>query len=112
VVLGISGALRAGFELTAFSQLWTTSYGQAILVKTGLVLAALGIGLLMRAHVQRRAFLEIAFVVAVVGVAAVLVQLRPGRNYIATAALQPAAAPPPPPRDAVVLAQEVGSLAV
>jgi len=116
VLLGITGALRAGFELTAFSQLWTTSYGQALLVKTGLVLAALGIGLLLRAHARRRAILELAFVVAIVGVAAVLVQLRPGRNYLPPAAhataLEPTPNPPPPPRDAVVLAQEVGSLGV
>jgi methionine-rich copper-binding protein CopC/putative copper export protein len=116
VLLGITGALRAAFELTAFSQLWTTSYGQALLVKTGLVLAALGLGWLFRAHARRRAILELAFVVAIVGVAAVLVQLRPGRNYLPAAArpaaLEPAPNPPPPPRDAVVLAREVGQLGV
>jgi copper transport protein len=116
VLLGITGALRAWFELTAFSQLWTTSYGQALLVKTGLVLAALGLGWLMRANLRRRAILELAFVVAIVGVAAVLVQLRPGRNYLppatTAAALEPAPNPPPPPRDAVVLAREAGPLGV
>jgi methionine-rich copper-binding protein CopC/putative copper export protein len=116
VVLGVSGALRAGFELTAFSQLWTTSYGQALLVKTGLFLAALGCGWLLRAHAQRRAILELVFVVAIVGVAAVLVQLRPGRNHLAaaasSAAVQPGPNPPPPARDAVVLGKEAGPLAV
>jgi copper transport protein len=104
VLLGVTGALRAGFELTAFSQLWTTSYGQALLVKTGLFLAALGIGWFLRARVRQRAILELAFVVAIVGVAAVLVQLRPGRNYLSVGT--------PPSRDAVVLAQEAGPLAV
>jgi copper transport protein len=115
VVLGITGALRAGFELTAFSQLWTTSYGQALLVKTALVLAALGLGWLLRAHARRRAILELAFVVAIVGVAAVLVQLRPGRNYlppVRNAASEPGRNPPPPPSDAVVFARELGQLGV
>ncbi len=115
VLLGLTGALRAGFELTAASQLWTTSYGQALLVKTGVVLAALGIGWLLRAHARRRAILELAFVVAIVSVAAVLVQLRPGRNYLPPAAhasaLEPTRNPPRPPADAVVLSQEVGPLA-
>jgi copper transport protein len=116
VMLGITGALRAAFELTAFSQLWSTSYGQALLIKTGVLLAALGIGWLVRAHARRRALLEVAFVVAIVGVAAVLVQLRPGRNDVPVsappAALEPSPNPPPPPRDAVVLAQEAGPLGV
>ncbi|HEY2354741.1 MAG TPA: copper resistance protein CopC [Gaiellaceae bacterium] len=116
VVLGITGVLRAVFELTSLSQLWTTSYGQALLVKTGLVLAAVGIGWLLRARARRRAVIELAFVVAIVGVAAVLVQLRPGRNYVSAAAhpvsLEPGPNPPPPPAGAVVLAQEAGQLAV
>lgn len=116
VLLGITGALRAGFELTAVSQLWTTSYGRALLVKTGLVLAALALGWLLRARARRRAILEVAFVVAIVGVVAVLVQLRPGRDYVPVAthpvALEPGPDPPPPPADAVVLAREAGSLGV
>ncbi len=116
IMLGVTGALRAGFELTALSQLWTTSYGQALLVKTGLVLTALGLGLVVHARVRRRATLELAFVVAIVGVAAVLVQLRPGRSYLPAAAqaaaLEPGPNPPRPPADALVLAREAGSLAV
>jgi copper transport protein len=116
VLLGITGALRAAFELTAFCQLWTTSYGRALLVKTGVVLAVVAIGWLLRARVRRRAALELAFVVAIVGVAAVLVQLRPGRSNLPAAArvaaLEPAPNPPPPPPDAVVLAREAGPLGV
>jgi copper transport protein len=116
IVLGITGALRAGFELTAFSQLWTTSYGRALLIKTALVLAALGLGRLLGAGARRRATLEIVFVVAIVGVVAVLVQLRPGRNYLSAApqaaAAEPGPNPPRPPTDAIVLAREAGSLAV
>jgi copper transport protein len=117
VLVGITGALRAGFELTAASQLWSTSYGQAILVKTGIALAALGIGWLVRARLRRRAAVELALVAGLVLAVAVLVQLRPGRNYVRLAAsstttLQPAPDPPPPPADATVLAQEAGPLAV
>ena len=35
VVLALTGAVRALAELSAVSQLWTTGYGRAILVKTG-----------------------------------------------------------------------------
>jgi hypothetical protein len=116
VLLGVSGALRAGFELTAASQLWTTSYGKALLVKTAIVLGALGIGWLLRRGPRRRAVLEAAFVVAIVGVAAVLVQLRPGRNAVPVAApvvaLTRTPEPPPPPPGAVVLAQPVETLGV
>jgi putative copper export protein len=116
VLLAITGALRAGFELTGLSQLWTTSYGQTVLVKTGLLLAALGVGWLLRSRARRRAVVEVVFVAGIVVVAAVLVQLRPGRNYVPAArqgaALEPAPKPPPPPPGAVVLAREVGPLGV
>jgi copper transport protein len=116
VLLGLTGALRAGFEVTTATQLWTTSYGRALVLKTMLVLAALALGWLVRTRLRRRALLEVVFVVAVVGVVAVLVQLRPGRNYVPAAAhpaaLQPGPDPPPPPAGAVVLAREVGALAV
>ena len=40
VVLAVTGAVRALSELSAVSQLWTTSYGRAILVKTGIFAVA------------------------------------------------------------------------
>ncbi|HZS30868.1 MAG TPA: copper resistance CopC family protein [Gaiellaceae bacterium] len=117
VVVGITGALRAGFELTAASQLWDTSYGRTILVKTGIALGALGIGWLLRARFRRRAAVELVLVAGLVVAVAVLVQLRPGRNYVALAsasvgALEPSPNPPPPPPGAVVLAREAGPLAI
>ncbi|HUZ14685.1 MAG TPA: copper resistance CopC family protein [Gaiellaceae bacterium] len=116
VLLAITGAVRAGFELTAVSQLWDTSYGQAVLVKTGVALGALALGWLLRSRVRRRAAVELALVAGLVVAVAVLVQLRPGRNYVTVAAAPSAPGansdPPPPPRDAIVLAREVGPLAV
>jgi copper transport protein len=116
VVVGITGALRAGFELTAASQLWDTSYGRTILVKTGIALGALGVGWLLRARARRRAALELALVAGIVVAVAVLVQLRPGRNYLpvpsAAAALEPSPGPPAPPQDAVVRAREAGPLGI
>ncbi|MHB8468149.1 MAG: copper resistance CopC/CopD family protein [Gaiellaceae bacterium] len=116
-VLGASGVFRAGFELTAFSQLWSSSYGRVLLVKTALLLAGIGAGWLLRAGVRRRARVELALVATLVVAVSVLVQLRPGRNAPALAlasvqALEPTPPPPAPPRDAVVLAQEAGALAV
>ncbi|MGH3008178.1 MAG: copper resistance CopC family protein [Gaiellaceae bacterium] len=116
VVVGITGGLRAGFELTAMSQLWETSYGQTILVKTGIALAALALGWLLRARFRRRAVLELALVAGLVVAVAVLVQLRPGRNYLPVsspaAALEPTPNPPAPPPGAIVLAREAGPLAI
>ncbi len=117
LLVGATGALRAGFELTAGSQLWSTSYGRTLLVKTGILLGALAVGWLVRARVRRRAAVELALVAGLVVAVAVLVQLRPGRNSVplasaASAALQPAPNPPPPPPGALVLAREAGPLAV
>ena len=110
VVLGISGVVRASYELLHVSQLWDTNYGRTILVKTGLLFAAAALGL------WRRPRIELVLVAGVVVAAAVLVLERPGRN-VARAAAPPAAAepgppPPAPPRDAVVVAREVGPYGV
>jgi len=122
VVLAASGGLRALTELRAFEQLWTTTYGRALLVKTGLLAPLLALGRLNRtrllgafASLRRSIRVEVVLLTAVVGVVAVLVQLRPGRaTPTATAAPAVAAPQPPklPPRDAVVDARELGTLAV
>jgi copper transport protein len=116
VLLGITGVTRAAFELTAVSQLWDTSYGRALLVKTALLVGALLAGWLVRRRPSERAAVELVLVAALVVAASVLVELRPGRNVTtaraAVQALQPSPAPPPPPLGAVVLAQEAGPLGV
>ncbi len=49
IVLGLTGLGRALTELSAVSQLWSTSYGRALLVKSALFLPLLGVGWLNRA---------------------------------------------------------------
>src|SRR3954452_6621589 len=122
-VLGLTGLGRALTELSAVSQLWSTSYGRILLVKTALFLPLLGLGWLNRslliamfARLRRSAAVEIGLLVAVVVAVAVLTELRPGRDAATAAAVAaPVAAPRPPalpPRDAVVDAREVGALAL
>ncbi|HET8894981.1 MAG TPA: copper resistance protein CopC [Gaiellaceae bacterium] len=109
-LLGVTGIVRASFELTSASQLWDLSYGRLLLVKTGVLLAALALAL------WRRRALELALVVGLIVAVAVLVQLRPGRNVVAVRtpvqSNEPAPAPPPTANDAIVLAREAGPLGV
>ena len=117
LVLGVTGIVRASFELLHVSQLWDTSYGRTLLVKTVLLLVALGLGWLLRAGDRRRAGAELALVACLVAAVSVLVLLRPGRNVLVAApapaqATQPFPAPSPPPAGAVVAAREVGPFGV
>ncbi len=80
LLLGATGIVRASFELLHPSQLWDTSYGRALLVKTGILLVALAAGWLLRARLRRRAAVELAFAAGLVVAVSVLVTLRPGRN--------------------------------
>ena len=80
LVLGATGVLRASFELTRASQLWSTSYGRALLVKTGLLVVVLAAGWVVRARPRRRAAVELVLLAGLVIAVSVLVQLRPGCN--------------------------------
>jgi hypothetical protein len=115
VVLAVTGVVRASFELLHLSQLWNTSYGITLLVKTAILLVALAAGWLLRARIHLRAGVELGLVALLVVAVSVLVQLRPGRNVAAqplqqVQATQVSPPPPAPPPDALVLAKEVGSL--
>lgn len=76
-VLAASGVARAVMELSSFSQLWSTSYGRTILVKSALFIVLLGLGYLSRRRL-RVVRLELVLIVAVVVAVAVLTELRPG----------------------------------
>jgi copper transport protein len=80
VVLGVTGVVRASFELLHLSQLWTTSYGIALLVKTAILLMALAAGWFVRTRLRVRAGVELGLVALLVVAVSVLVLLRPGRN--------------------------------
>lgn len=120
IVLGLSGLGRALTELSAVSQLWTTSYGQTLLVKTTLFVPLLGLGWLNRslligvfARLRRSACFEITLLLGIVVAVAILTEIRPGTAQRAVAAPVVVAQPPElPPRDAVVDARALGSLAV
>ncbi len=120
IVLGLSGIVRALTELSAVHQIWTTSYGQTLLVKTSLFAPLVGLGWLNRtlligafARLRRSALAEIALLAGAVIAVAVLTELRPGTEQNAVAAPVPVARPAAlPPTNAVVAAQELGSLAL
>jgi copper transport protein len=110
-LLAVTGVVRALYELLHVSQLWETGYGRALLVKTGLLLLAIGLA------VWRRPRLELVVDAVLVGAVAVLVLERPGRNAPAATARapipsQPQPSPPAPPRDAVIAAREAGPYGV
>jgi copper transport protein len=118
-----TGIWRAVVELSAFSQLWTTGYGRAILVKSTLLLVILSLAirncyLLLEgpfARLRLGVLGESAIMLGVIVAVAFLTDLPPGRT--ASAAPSPAPAPKPrppklPPRDALVLAKQDGRLAV
>jgi copper transport protein len=119
--LAATGLARALTELSAVSQVWSTSYGRALIVKTVLFLPLLGIGWLNRAflikefaRLRRSSLVEVTVIAGIVIAVAVLTELRPGRETNRAFAAAPTAAQPPvlPPRNAVVDARELGSLAV
>jgi copper transport protein len=121
VVLGLTGIARAVTELSALSQLWSTSYGRALIVKTAIFVPLLGVGWLNRTHLisafarlRRSARVEIVALTGIVVAVAILTELRPGTAVSRAQAAPLAAAEPPvlPPRTAVVDAQELGTLAV
>jgi copper transport protein len=116
VLLGATGVVRAWSELTSVSQLWDTSYGRAILVKTGLLAVALAGGWLLRAHVAQRAGAELAMVAGILVAVSVLVLLPPGRSVggglVRVSSAEPSPPSPLPAPDAVVVSQEMGTLGV
>jgi putative copper export protein len=76
----VTGVVRASFELLHLSQLWNTSYGIALLVKTAILLVALAAGWFVRSRLRLRAGVELGLVALLVIAVSVLVLLRPGRN--------------------------------
>ncbi len=123
LVIAATGLARALTELTAVHQVWSTSYGRALIAKTVLFALLVGLGWLNRtllldafARLRRSVLVEITVLLGIVIAVAILTELRPGRDVSrAVAATSPAqVAQPPvlPPRNAVVDARELGTLAV
>ena len=116
VVLAATGVIRAWSELSRWSQIWDTSYGRALMIKTGVLVAALAFGWLLRAQARRRAGIELAFVAGILVAVAFLVLLPPGRSIggglVRVSTAEPGPRPPRVPPGAVVVAQEMGDLGV
>jgi len=123
IVLAASGLGRALTELDSVSQIWSTSYGRTLIVKSLLFIPLLGLGWLNRtvllgafARLRRSAMLEAFILLGIVIAVGVLTELRPGiataRVAKTVAPLQAAQPATLPPRDAAVDAHELGELAV
>lgn len=122
LVLATTGVIRALSELHSVSQLWTTGYGQLLIVKTGLLAALVAIGWVNRYRLIPRLSLqglrrsvgaELALFAALVAAVALLTDLRPGRDRVAAAAVPAAKGPPPLPASGMVVqAREDGQYGV
>src|SRR5262249_1117047 len=124
LVLVAGGVSRALTELDTVSQLWSTSYGRAILVKSGLllVLVVLGWGNPRRlaagfARMRPIPLVELLLLLVVVGAVGTLTDLRPGAARATTPAPTPTPPrvqkpPPAPPAGAYVDAAQDGRIAV
>jgi len=120
-VLGLTGLARALTELSAVHQVWSTSYGRTLIVKTALFAPLVGVGWINRtlllgsfARLRTSALFEVTVIGSIVVAVAVLTELEPGvaAARVTTTTIPAAAAPVLPPRSAVVDARELGSLAV
>jgi copper transport protein len=118
--LGLAGIGSALIELTALRQLWSTGYGQAILVKTGLFSVAIALGWVNRtrlldafSRLRRSMAIELVLLLGVVTAAGVLTELKPGRSNARAAVrnVERHTAPIPPP-GVVTLAHQAGAVAV
>jgi copper transport protein len=123
VVLSATGVVRAVYELSSVSELWSSGYGRALLVKTALLVILVGLGwvnryrLIPRAGASLRLTVraETVLVAGIVVAVALLTALPPGRR--AEAARPRLASPratvlPKPPAGALVQAAQDGKLAV
>ncbi len=115
-VLAATGVIRAFAELRSFEQLWSTGYGQVLIVKAALLVALVAVGWVNRYRLlprlafetlRRSVAVELMLFAGLMGAVALLTDLRPGRDRVAIAsAAEPKGLPP------VVQAGESGELAV
>ena len=112
VVLGVASIPRAIAAFPSLASVVHTSYGQALLVKTGILVAVLAVAWLNRKRIARAGLVaELALLAGLVVAVAVLTDLRPPPR--AAASPRPVLArPTPPPADAVVLGGEDDDVAI
>jgi copper transport protein len=121
-VIAATGLIRALSELSAVSQLWTSGYGRALLVKTALLSVVIVLGWINRTRLvpklrllalRRNVAAELVLLAGVVVAVGFLTDLAPGRQ-LGRAVASPEAPRPidDPPPGATVLAGESGGRAV
>jgi len=121
-VIAVTGLIRALSELSAVSQLWSSGYGRALVVKTCLLALLVSLGWINRSRLvprlrlealRRNVAVELVVLAGLVIAVAFLTDLAPGhqlaRAVASPQAPQPVADPPP---GATVLAGESGDRAV
>ena len=120
LLIAATGVGRALAELWSVSQLWTTGYGRALVVKTALFGVLVVLGWLSRsrlaagyARLRASVASELVVLLGLLVAVGVLTALPPGRTLRAVQAAKAAPGGPPklPPPDATVVAQRDGHLA-
>jgi putative copper export protein len=115
-VLAATGVISAFAELRSLDQLWSTGYGQLLIVKSALLAALVAVGWVNRYRLlprlsfetlRRSVAVELMLFAGLIGAVALLTDLRPGRDRVAVASAAPVKGPPP-----MVQAGESGDLAV
>jgi copper transport protein len=113
LLVAATGVVRAVGELGALDQLWTTGYGRVLLAKSAVLGVALALAAANRSRLRSRSGLqlgpELAVLMVLIGLVAVLTSLSPGRDtqIAVAAATRPVASGAP-----VVVAGHVGDMAV
>ena len=112
LVLGAASIPRAIAAFPTLASVVHTSYGQTLLVKTGVLVAVLAVAWANRHRIARVGLgAELALLAGLVVAIAVLTELPPPPRAAASARAAPAV-PRPPPADAVVLGGEDDDVAV
>jgi uncharacterized membrane protein len=114
LVVAASGLLRAVTELASVEQLWSTTYGRMLLLKSGLLAALVALGASNRGRLRRSVVLaELALLAVLLVAIAVLTGSRPGVRAPVAVAPVPVGEPvAPPPLGALALADRSGGNAV
>jgi copper transport protein len=121
-----TGVVRAFGELSALSQVWSSSYGRLLIVKTILLALLAALGWVNRYRLvprlgndprtpgllRRNVGGELLLFAGLITAVALLTDTRPGRDLARAAPRQTFGKPVLPPADAFVAAREDGRLAV
>jgi copper transport protein len=108
LVVAATGLVRALTELSSVDQLWTTTYGRALLVKSALLAALVALGYANRRSLRRPVVLgEIAVLAVLLLAVGVLTGSRPGVRPPVAVVAAPARGPIPlPPLGVLTLAAQ------